>query len=90
MKKKYYHYSYLEKFISRLINEHGYNCANTEEGCLGIGNWICCPPDDKHYFFVIQEEYVNAWSSRHWMMKYRRLPKQWEEEYLRWEKNEMD
>lgn len=85
MKKKYYDYEALNNFITKLTNEHGYNCVHTWEGSLGIGNWICCPPDDKHYFFVIHEEYANEWSSRHWIMKCRKLPKQWEEEYQRWE-----
>lgn len=87
MKKFYYEYSDLENFISKLTNEYGYNCVHTWEGCLGIGTWLCCPPDDKHYFFVIHEEYANSQSSRHWMMKCRRLPKQWEKEYRQWEES---
>lgn len=88
MKKFYYEYSDLEKFISHLTNDLGYNCVHTWEGSLGIGNWICLPPDDKHYFFVIHEEYANEWNSRHWMMKCRKLPKQWEKELQEWEISE--
>ena len=88
MKKFYYHYSQLEKFITKLINEHNYECVQTWGGSLGIGNWICRPPDNKHYFFVIHEEYKNAWSSCHWIMKCRKLPKQWEKEYRTWEAKE--
>lgn len=87
MKRLYYDYEDLQKYISYL-SEKGYDCIQTWEGCLGIGTWLCLPPDDKHYCFVIHEEYANEWSSRHWMMKCRKLPKQWEEEYQRWEQSE--
>lgn len=80
MKKLYYEWSDLEKFISQLQNEHGYTCTQTWCGVLGIGNWVCCPPDETKYFFVIHEEYANEWSSKHWMMKCRKLPKKWQKE----------
>lgn len=83
MKKFYYDYEQIETFMQKLRDNYNYECVQTWEGCLGIGNWICVPPDEKHYFFIIHEEYANEWSSRHWIMKCRKLPKEWEEEYRR-------
>lgn len=80
MKKLYYKYSDLEDFIVKLETEHGYNCVQTWEGCLGIGNWILVSPDTKHYNFIIREEYKNPWQSVHYMMKCSKLPKKYEQE----------
>ena len=80
MKRKYYKYTTLEKIIAKLRKVYNYNCIQTWEGCLGIGSWICLPPDENKYYFIIHEQYQNAWSSTHWMIKCRKLPKQWQKE----------
>lgn len=85
MKKKYYHYKDLLDFIDKLSGKN-YECVQTWEGSLGIGNWICIPPDDKHYYFIIHEEYLNSQSSIHSMMKCSKFPKKWEAELKHWEK----
>ena len=93
MEKLYYDYSDLEKFMQTLTDDFGYDCVQTWEGCLGIGTWICLPTDDKHYHYIIHEEYANEWNSRHWMMKCRKLPKFWQNEldkfYTTENKNEL-
>lgn len=83
MKKHYYSYKALEEFICKLETEQNYNCIQTWEGCLGIGNWLLLSPDDKHYNFIIREEYVNSSASVHSMMKCGKLPKKYEEELNR-------
>ena len=80
MKRRYYKYSYLEDFIAKLEREHNYNCVQTWEGSLGIGNWILVSPDDKHYNFIIREEYLNSGNSIHSMMKCSVLPDRYKKE----------
>lgn len=69
MKRRYYNISALEDFIAKLEREHNYTCIQTWKGSLGIGNWILVSPDDRHYNFIIREEYLNAYSSIHSMMQ---------------------
>lgn len=80
MKKLYYKYSDLEDFIAKLEREQNYTCVQTWEGSLGIGNWILLSPDDRHYNFIIREEYLNSGSSIHSMMKCSALPDRYKNE----------
>lgn len=80
MKRRYYNYSDLEDFIAKLEREQNYTCVQTWEGSLGIGNWILVSPDDRHYSFIIREEYLNEWNSIHSMMKCRVLPDRYKKE----------
>lgn len=68
----------VERLISRLIDEYNYDMLQVEEGCLGFGDVVMLPPDNKHYFFIIREYYLNEWSSGHKYMKCRKLPKEWD------------
>lgn len=46
------------------LNDEGYDCVQLDGGGCGCGNWFCISPDDeKYYHFVIQEVYLNEWSS---------------------------
>lgn len=80
MKRRYYNYSALEDFIAKMERGHNYNCVQTWEGSLGIGNWILVSPDDRHYNFIIREEYLNDCSSIHSMMKCSVLPDKYKKE----------
>ena len=80
MKRHYYNYSDLEDFIAKMERELNYNCVQTWEGSLGIGNWILVSPDDRHYNFIIREEYLNDSSSIHSMMKCSVLPDKYKKE----------
>lgn len=80
MKKLYYKYSNLEDFIAKLEREQKYTCVQTWEGSLGIGNWILISPDDRHYNFIIREEYLNSNRSIHSMMKCSVLPDRYKKE----------
>lgn len=78
MKWQNYEMKHLQKFINTLLSEYDYTFVQVEEGCLGLGDIAMLPPDDKHYYFLIREIYLNEWSSGHQMMKCRKLPKSWE------------
>ena len=80
MKRRYYNYSALMYFIAKMEREHNYNCVQTWEGSLGIGNWILVSPDDRHYNFIIREEYLNDSNSIHSMMKCSVLPAKYKKE----------
>lgn len=69
---------WVEDFQSRLIDKHGYEAVQVDEGGVGIGDWAMIPPSDNMYFFLIREVYLTAWSSGHQYMKCQRLPKEWE------------
>lgn len=86
MKRHYYNCSALEDFIAKMEREHKYNCVQTWEGSLGIGNWILVSPDDRHCNFItriiklLREEYLNDCSSIHSMMKCSVLPDKYKKE----------
>lgn len=66
--------------ISRLINLYGENGGNIweiEEGCLGYGLTILT--GDKLKTAVIQEYYINEWSSGHKVRFYNKIPKKYQD-----------
>lgn len=73
-KENLYDYHEVNELIERLVS-FGYECRQTDEGCLGEGNWICVPPDDKYYNYLINEVPVNEWSSAHTIRRCSRLSK---------------
>lgn len=68
----------------------GYTMRMWCEGCLGHGCFVMEPPDDRHYYYICEEVYLNEWSSAHLWNKRRKLPDfLWNliEEYERGEAN---
>ena len=81
MKAKRYHYEDISNFMTNRLIPAGYDCVHTREGSLGIGNYICVPPDENKYAFIVREEYLNSQSSYHTMMKvHMPLPKKYQKE----------
>ena len=70
----YYDYKEVYKQLEYL-EDFGYENIQIDEGTLGAGSWICIPPDDDHYFFVIRERYVNEWTSAHTISRKSKLSK---------------
>ena len=70
-----YSYTAIDSLISTLENDYGYECCQIFEGTLGSGNWICVPPDDNHYYYIVSEVYLNEWSSAHKVRKCSKLSK---------------
>lgn len=61
--KKLYTSTAVETFISKLLDQ-GYDLMTIEEGSLlEYGKALLIAPDTKHYNFIIQEKYLNEWSS---------------------------
>ena len=64
------------KDVDTLINEcfdQGYGMETCYEGTLGYGKIVLIAPDDKHWNFIIQEVYLNCWSSAHTIRRTRKI-----------------
>lgn len=62
-----------EEFIE-FCEQVGYDCIQTSEGTLGIGDWILVSPDKNHWNYIIKEKYLNEWSSCQEIEKFKELP----------------
>ena len=60
--KKLYDYKAVHTLISYLI-DHNYEICEIEEGCLVQGYTICVPPENGWYHYIIEEVYINEWTS---------------------------
>lgn len=69
--------------VDKLINtccEEGYEINTCRDGSLGYGKIVLVAPDDKHWNFVIEEVYLNCWSSGHTIRRCRKISNQlWSE-----------
>ena len=66
-----------EMLIQRYLDVGG-NAVQIAEGCLGLGDWVLYFDGDAlKYAFLIQEKYVNEWSSDILVTRYHnnRLPR---------------
>lgn len=72
-----YSYTYVDALIERYANKGG-ETLQTDEGCLGSGNWLLFDRSGRLKFIVIKEVYLNAWSSAHTIRKYNKIPKKYE------------
>lgn len=50
------------EFLS-VLEKRGYACIQVADGGLGLGNFICVAPNENFYHFIINEVYMNEWSS---------------------------
>jgi hypothetical protein len=75
MKQATYTLSACEKLIS-FYAEIGGTIETIEEGCLGLGLIICTAEGKKTA--VIQEHYLNEWSSTHTIRLYDKTPKKYQ------------
>ena len=69
---------YTLESIDNLINkctEKGYGIETCRDGVLGYGKIVLVSPDDKHWNFVIEEVYLNSWSSAHSVRRCREISK---------------
>lgn len=66
-----------QKLIDRYHELENSQILQTEEGCLGVGNWICKAPKMKTA--IITEVYLNSWSSGHKVKMYNKTPKKYQE-----------
>jgi len=66
-----------EKLIEQYTQDFGGEVTEIEEGCLGLGTLILHGAPGKKTI-VIQEVFLNAWSSGHTMRLYNSMPKKYE------------
>ena len=57
--------------------DKGGNCVTVREGSLGLGTVVCY--GDNLKTSIIQEHFVNSWSSVHTIRMYKKMPKKYEE-----------
>jgi hypothetical protein len=74
---KLYSYKEAENFIARYCQAGG-EALQLEEGCLGCGNWLLYDYSNKLRFFVINEIYLNCWSSAQTIRGYNNIPKKYQ------------
>lgn len=72
---KIYSYKDAQKIIDRYISKGG-EAIQTEEGVLGIGNWICFGGGLKTC--IITEVYLNEWSGGQTIRLYNKMPKKYQ------------
>lgn len=70
---KLYTPSATQTLITQLAENYNYECVQIWEGTLGIGNWVCIPPTENQYYFVVKEVYVNEWSSAQTIRRQRKI-----------------
>ena len=66
-----------ERLISRYVNEYGGECTELAEGCLGLGTILLHGAEGKKTI-LIQEFYINCWSSGHSIRMFNKMPKKYE------------
>lgn len=67
-------YTEVEKLI-QMYYEHGGQCIQTDEGCLGAGDWILTGEGLKTT--IIKEIALNEWSTTHTVRQYNKCPKKY-------------
>ena len=73
---KLYTLKYCEDLISKYINIHKGEAETIKEGSLGLGTILLHGAEGKKSV-VIQEVFLNAWSSGHTIKMYNKLPKKY-------------
>lgn len=73
--KNWYTLESCKNLMQKYYNKGG-NCVTVSEGGLGLGTVVCY--GDNLKTSIIQEHYVNEWSSVHTVRMYKRMPKKYE------------
>ena len=72
-----YSYTQVDELIQKYADKGG-GTLQTDEGCLGSGDWLLFDHSGRLKFIVIKEVYLNEWSSAHTIRKYNKIPKKYE------------
>jgi hypothetical protein len=65
-----------EKLICKYLNDYEGNIIQINEGCLGLGTILLYGAEGKKSI-LINEVFVNAWTSTHTIKMYNKLPKKY-------------
>jgi hypothetical protein len=74
---KIYNLKSVEELMNRYVDEYNGEVATVKEGVLGYGTTLLHSAEGRKSI-VIQEVYLNAWSSGHTIRMYKTLPKKYE------------
>lgn len=72
--KQMYTLKSIKKLIEDCTGKHGYTIAQIRDGTLGYGKMVLLAPPG-YWNFVIEEIYLNEWSSGHTVRKCREISK---------------
>lgn len=72
---KIYTFQAAEKLIQKYSELENSQVIQTDEGSLGIGDWICTAPGKKTA--IIKEVFLNEWSSGQTIKLYNKTPKKY-------------
>lgn len=67
-----------ENLIEKYINDFGGQMEEINEGCLGLGKVLLHGATGKKSV-LIEEYFINSWSSGHKVTMYNKLPKKYEQ-----------
>jgi len=70
-----YNYQQIDKLINRYSEIENSQTVQISEGVLGSGNWILTAPGKKTA--IINEIFVNSWTSTHTVKMYNKTPKKY-------------
>ena len=65
-----------EQLIQRFTDHEDCSYITINEGCLGLGTVLLYRPGYK--LIIIQERYLNPWSSTHTVRMYNKIPKKYQ------------
>ncbi len=74
MARRMYTVSAINGLISEAVDA-GYDVVTVEEGVLGFGTTVLIAPREGYYNFIVQERYLNEWSSGHTVRRTQKLSK---------------
>lgn len=74
---KHYSLKVVENLISQYLDKGG-EIFSIEEGCLGYGTMVLSAAGYK--YAIVQERFLNSWSSTHTIRFYKKLPQKFENE----------
>lgn len=73
-----YSLSVCEDLIQKYVNKYGGECTELQEGTLGLGT-ILLHGGQGRKTIVIQEFYINCWTSGHTIRMFNKMPKKYAE-----------
>lgn len=71
-KQNLYTISSTEEFVQSMI-KNGWECIQLNEGVLGLGDLVLIAPTERHWNYIIKEQFLNEWSSAQTIRRCRKL-----------------
>ena len=74
----------IKKLKEKYLKAGGEYAEEVEPGGVGLGLSILYDTTNKLKTFIIQEHYLNEWSSGHTVRAYNKMPKKYEQKLFAW------